>query len=160
MPLSSGLKVMGRFVVAVSLGVVLGLMGCLSPKLPAATSAPSPSSEDVPSLMPTADMTSSQPDVLLRPAQSGQTISVSVGQMIGVSPPSLAVKWHVTYASEVLESLTPPEKFQAPGPDGWLFRAIAPGKTDLLLTSIVEACSTNTPCPPISARFVFTIEVK
>ena len=100
------------------------------------------------------------PDVFITPAHSGHRISVSVGQVIGLANPSAATEWQVTYAAEVLEIVTPSENVSAPGSAGWLFRAIAPGQTDLILTSRPQPCSSQTPCPPIPARFIFTIAVQ
>lgn len=100
------------------------------------------------------------PDVVITPAQLGQVISVSKGQVIAVTNPGVSMQWQLSYSDTVLELLTPQEKVREPGPDGWLFRAAASGKTDLQLTSIPIACSSNTPCPPMSAKFVFTIQVE
>lgn len=121
-----------------------------------ATNAPAAS----PSPGSTQDAAKPDPDVLIRPAQSGQVIRLSKGQIIRIVNPGLAAAWRVVYASEVLEALTPPDTMRAPGPEGWRFRAIAPGKTDLVLTSIAQPCPDPTPCPPVPARLVFTIEVK
>jgi hypothetical protein len=83
--------------------------------------------------------------------QAGDTIRLSVGQTVVVKPPLETVEWTVDYAPEVLSALTPPEKMSAPGPEGWLFEARAPGETDLTLTSRAIAG------PP--ARFSVTIRV-
>src|SRR5574341_777123 len=130
-----------------------GLVGCSR-----ADVSPSPVASPSPHITPVETML--RPDILITPAQSGQVISVSVGQVIGVTNPGATMEWQVDYASAVLELLTPRENLRAPGPEGWRFRSIAPGQTDLVLTSIPQPCPNNTPCPLMPARFVFTIKVK
>jgi hypothetical protein len=160
MPLKLNSWLKYGFILTLGTIVVSSLIGCCPQDIPLNIPISSPSAVASVTANITPDMSTPTPDVLIAPAQSGQVIPVSVGQIIEVANPSLSMKWKVSYASEVLELLTSQENLHAPGRDGWLFRAITPGKTDLMLTSMPQACSNNTPCPPMPARFVFTIEVK
>jgi len=141
-----------------------GFAACSNAGLPSDPGSPSalPTAMASPVVSPTSYLTMSlpTPDVLITPAQTGQVIPVLIDQIVGIANPGEGTEWQVSYASEVLEILTPPENVHAPGPQGWLFRASAPGRTDVLLTSVPQPCSNNTPCPPVAASFVFTIEVK
>jgi hypothetical protein len=95
-----------------------------------------------------------EPDVVIGPEQYGQTFRLSVGQTVAVKPPVENAEWTVDYAGEVLSALTPQEKMRAPGPEGWLFEAKAPGQTDVMFTSGPNAATG----PP--ARFTVTVQVE
>ncbi|MBI2864352.1 MAG: hypothetical protein HYX94_07285 [Chloroflexi bacterium] len=108
----------------------------------------------------TAGSTSSRTDVIIAPEQYGQVIPASIGQTIAVVRPVNIEEWQVQYNNAVLAILTPPERVNSPGPEGWLFKAVAPGRSDIVLTSAVYPCKDTTPCPPpMPARFMVTISV-
>lgn len=96
-------------------------------------------------------------DVILTPGQVDPA-TVKVGQVINI-PDEPASEWVVDYRPEVLLALTPPEKIGKPGPEGWFFRAIAPGSAEIALESIAPPCLGGTPCPPNIVRLVFPIKV-
>jgi len=114
---------------------------------------PSPSS---PEATPAALIT---PDLVITPGPPGQAVTLQVGQIIALQPPDPASEWQVTYSSKLFEALTPPDQMRRPGAAGWLFRAIAPGQTDLGLTSIAPPCPPGSPCPPNVRRFTWSIVI-
>ena len=102
------------------------------------------------------------PDVLVDPMRRfGDPVVVSVGNVIAVAMPPGSSKWKFDYADSVVELLTPAENMTNPGPQGWLFRAVAVGQTDIRLTAPAAICNQPQPCPPAPPMtFVFTVEVK
>ena len=100
----------------------------------------------------TPDMsTMPSPSVTIDPRrQRGEVVSVSVGDVFAVNLPQGSSKWAVDYANSVVEPLTPAGKMNEPGPDGWLFRAVAAGQTDIRLTAPAAKCTEPPPCPPPS----------
>ena len=129
----------------------------ISPTLDAATVTAAVTAEETQE-MPTLPV----PDVLVDPLrQRGQVIAVSVGDVIAVAIPPGSSRWKVGYADSVVEALTSAENMAEPGPQGWLFRAVAVGQTDLRLTAPAAICNQPQPCPPAPPpTFVFTVEVK
>jgi hypothetical protein len=105
--------------------------------------------------------TPSSPNLTIDPAfQRGQVIPLSAGDVFAISLPPGSSIWKVEYAAEVVEPLTPAEKMTEPGPQGWLFRAVAAGQTEIRLTAPAPACA-KPPCPPAAPMtFVFTVDVK
>ncbi|MBI3160870.1 MAG: hypothetical protein HYZ23_00090, partial [Chloroflexi bacterium] len=103
----------------------------------------------------------SAPVITINPMmQRGQTVTLAAGDVFVVSlPPGYSI-WTVNFAGEIIQPLTPAEKMSEPGPQGWLFQAVAAGQTDIRLTAPAPACA-QPPCPPAApVTFVFTIEVK
>lgn len=93
--------------------------------------------------------------------QRGKLVTVFVGDIFAISVPQGSPKWKVDYAGSVVEPLTPVENMEEPGSQGWFFRAIATGQTDIRLTSHTPPCESSVPCPPAPPIvFVFTLEVK
>jgi hypothetical protein len=97
-------------------------------------------------------------DVVLTAGQDQQPTTVRVGQVIKVVEASEA-DWSVSYRPEVLRALTPLERMRKPGPEGWLFRAIIPGATEITLESSAPPCPPGQPCAPNVMRRVFPIQV-
>ncbi len=102
------------------------------------------------------------PNVLIDPmAQRGSTVALSVGDVFAVALPKGSSIWKVDYAGSVVEPLTLPENMEEPGSQGWLFRAVAAGQTDIRLTASTAPCTGPDPCPPAPPiTFVFTVDVK
>lgn len=93
--------------------------------------------------------------------QNGETISVPRGEAFAIVVPSGFPTWQISYAGTVIQPLTPLEEMQVPGPQGWLFRSIASGQTEVRLTAPALDCDPGAACPPASPiTFVVTIEVK
>jgi hypothetical protein len=100
------------------------------------------------------------PDIVITPNQYRSPITVSVGKRISILRPLDIPEWQTDYDGTLLAPLTPPEKMRAPGPGGWLFQAIAPGESDVVLTSVAPLSRDSGSPPPAVARFVFTINVQ
>jgi len=92
-------------------------------------------------------------DVVIARSQFGETVTVKTGQTLSIPRPADFPEWQVDYANNVLEALTAPDKMRSPGPDGWRFKAIAAGETDLAFTVVMV----GGPPPP---RFVVTVRVQ
>ena len=117
--------------------------------------SPSPTATEA---LPTAPV----PSTILDPAQlAGQEITLAVGDVFAISLPDQKFTWQVNFADTVIQPLTPLEKMGQPDLPGWLFQAVAKGKTDVRVTARATPCDPGTPCPPAPPiTFVFTIEVK
>jgi hypothetical protein len=98
-------------------------------------------------------------DVVIRRSQFGQTIELKRGQTLAIPPPADSYEWQVEYASEVLESLTPLDRMRSPGRDGWRFKAIAPGETNVTLTAVITVDPNSPAPPPAPPRFSVVIRV-
>jgi predicted secreted protein len=96
-------------------------------------------------------------DVVIRRSQFGQVVSVKKGQTLSIVPPADFSEWQVDYAKEILQPLTPSDRMRSPGRDGWRFKAIAPGETDVALTAVMPADRHGSAAPP---RFTVTIRVQ
>lgn len=97
------------------------------------------------------------PDVVANARQFTQIINLKLGQILKVEPPNLNNEWQVDYDPALFELLTPQETVRTPGPAGWLFRAVATGEGQIVLTSIVS-CS-DPPCPLMPMRFQLVVQV-
>jgi hypothetical protein len=89
-------------------------------------------------------------------ADFGGTVTVRRGDTLAVPPPIDTPEWQVDFATDVLDLLNPPDKRRSPGPEGWRFRAISVGETDIALTEIPRPSGGAAPAP---RRFVVTIRV-
>ena len=98
-------------------------------------------------------------EVFVRPDQYNNLITLQIGQILTIEPPSWEMKWQVDYDSILLEARTPLERIPAPESPGWIFRAISPGKGQIVLTSIVS-CDQPQPCPLIPVQFTLFVEVR
>ena len=98
-------------------------------------------------------------DVVLTESQHQIPTTVKVGQVINVRLTAEA-QWADNYRSEVLAALTAPDLMSQPGPDGWFFQVIAPGRTEITLQSRAPACPSGNSCPPNVMRFVFPIQAE
>jgi hypothetical protein len=103
-------------------------------------------------MSPTTQADSAQ--VVVQPAQ--QSVNVRVGQTLSIPLPFDADAWSVDYASNILELLDP-SKASRPGPQGWRFRALARGETDVALTEVSAVAPGG--APPAPRRFVITVRV-
>lgn len=72
---------------------------------------------------------------VVTPSQTGQEVEIRNGETFVVRLPFEGSAWQLDFAAEVLQLLTPADRVAAPGPEGWRFRAVAPGTTDLTLTA-------------------------
>jgi hypothetical protein len=96
-------------------------------------------------------------DVVIR--SFGQVVTVTVGQTLRIVRPGDAPDWQVDYAADKLQALQSSEQMRSPGPDGWRFKAIAAGDSDVTVTRIVSA-SPGRPGPPAAPpHFTVTIHV-
>jgi hypothetical protein len=101
-------------------------------------------------------------DVTVNPVtRKNASTKVPLGQTIAVTRPEDYDEWQVDFDAAALSALTPLEKMRAPGLQGWLFRAIKPGITQIMLTSLLPPCSRALPCPHLNPqRFAITLEVQ
>ncbi len=95
-------------------------------------------------------------DVVLGPERQQQESRVRVGEVIRV-PDNPEHDWVVSYSPRILTALTPTEKLARPGQDGWLFRVIAPGTTEIALESKAATCPSGALCPPNILRLIYPI---
>ena len=86
----------------------------------------------------------------------GSTVRVRLGDVLIVPPPIDAAEWQVDYAADILNLLTSSDRRRSPGAEGWRFRGIGVGETDLALTEIPRRSDGTAPAP---RRFVVTIDV-
>ncbi len=150
------------------LGVVLLLVvtGCNAASIAIPASAPSS-----PTLTPAISRSSNSssvsatpspktnPDFIITPAQYGASNQASIGQIVNLQNPDPSFDWQLSYSSDLLDLLTPPDKIQSPGDQGWLFRVKRAGVSEITLTSIAR-CPPGPPCPPAVASFIIHLETK
>jgi hypothetical protein len=74
-------------------------------------------------------------EIRIAPEQFGTVVNVRVGDVIIVPRPLAVDEWRVDFTSTLLELLSPETKAH-PGPDGWRFRALAPGEAEIGLTPV------------------------
>ena len=99
-------------------------------------------------------------DVVIVPQQNTMAKAL-LGQTIALARPEDYDDWQLSYDSGALTVLTPPEKMHAPGLQGWLFRTIKPGATQIVLISKLPACRKGQPCPHLKPqRFVIMLQVQ
>ncbi len=107
---------------------------------------------------PAVSPTQSSDDVVV--SSFGRTVTVKVGQTLRIVRPTDAAEWQVDYSADVLEALTPSEKMRSPGPDGWRFKAVAAGETDVTLTAVTPVSPNGGAPPPAPPHFTATIRVQ
>ena len=95
-------------------------------------------------------------DTVITADQAGRTVTIPLGKTFVIRRPFDVEEWQVDFAAEIIELLSPPESRQAPGRDGWRFRTVGAGETDVALT---ERPAPGGGAPPAPRRFVFTIRV-
>src|SRR5262249_11113161 len=98
---------------------------------------------------PTAPVTASE--IRIGREQFGTVVNVRVADIIIVPRPLAVDEWRVDYTSSLLELLNP-EAEAHPGPDGWRFRALAPGDAEVGLTPVTAG---DAPPP----RFALSLHV-
>jgi len=91
--------------------------------------------------------------VLVSASQAGQSVVVGVGQLLEVETASRAMRWHADYESSIIEQLD-----GAGDPNGGRlrFRALSPGETQLILSSVP---SSRGMAAPAMMRMDFFIKV-
>ncbi|MEW5871093.1 MAG: hypothetical protein AB1894_17595 [Chloroflexota bacterium] len=140
--------------------VCAALSACASQPaaLPTASPSPipSPSSTPIPTAGSKAQATPALEVLALRRNQTGETVTLHVGQVLFVANPNPALNWGLEYANQILRRVEPTAA-QEQGQPGWYLRAQASGETQLMLTSMA-ACD-NPPCPPAVMQMVFYVEV-
>jgi hypothetical protein len=90
-------------------------------------------------------------EIRIAPEQFGTLVKVSVGDVIIIPRPLAVDEWGVDFTSSLLELLNPETKAH-PGPDGWRFRAVAPGDAEVGLTPVTPG---DAPPP----RFALSIHI-
>ena len=95
-------------------------------------------------------------EMVITAEQFGRVVTISIGQTFVIRRPLDVEEWQVDFATDILEVLNSADRRQSPGPEGWRFRAIGIGETDLALT---ERPPRNGGAPPPPRRFVVTIRV-
>lgn len=144
--------------------LLLVLTGCSATPTAIPTSAPSLPTPTLsrplnPSSTPTTPSPKTNPDVIITPAQYGATNQASVGQVVALQNPDSSSEWQLSYDSDLLDLITPPDQVQSPGEQGWFFRVKRAGVSEITLTSIAR-CPPGPPCPPTIARFIVQLEIK
>ncbi|MBI3240821.1 MAG: hypothetical protein HYZ49_00805 [Chloroflexi bacterium] len=117
----------------------------------ASTPAPLPTVTPPPP-PPTSVAATPSPDVIVRPDQFNQPITIRLGQSFVISSPDPSSEWQVEFDPDLFESPTPTEA-------GWRFKAVAAGQGLIVLTSVVT-CNQPQPCPLMPQRLELTVEVK
>lgn len=136
---------------SVSLLLALPLSGCArggKTTLPPAARSGSGSGSGTSSSTLTPD------EVVISPEQFDQVTILKVGQVFCVKPPIDASRWQVSYDAKIVIALLPPDTMEAPGRQGWRFRVLAEGQTDVVFTSVPKVSS----APPMAARISLTIK--
>lgn len=130
--------------------VLLSALACASPV------GPQPiRSESAKQVSGAAPVTARTADVQIGAMQ--ETAAMRVGQTLGVGATS-GGRWQVSFSNAALQLLTPLEKLPAPGDDGWVWKALAPGVTEITFTSVPAPCA-NPPCAPNVLHLTVTLTI-
>jgi hypothetical protein len=135
----------------VTAALLLSALACASPGNTngvTAKSAPQPTA-------PTALVTADTADVVISEPE-GTTV-VRVGQTVGVKSLAAGTPWQVSFSDRSLELLTPIDRLPAPGADGWVWKALAPGHTEITFTS--TAPCPRPPCGPNVMQITVALEI-
>lgn len=97
-------------------------------------------------------------DIVVTASQFGQTITVPVDRVVAVPRPAEVADWQVDYSPDVLQALAPADAMRTPGAQGWRFKAVHSGETDLVFTAIVAA-DPRSPGLAAPRRFTLTVRV-
>lgn len=127
---------------------VLALAGSL---VVACASAPSDPTQAKPLLARSAD-------VVVKNMMAPGAVQMVVGQTLGIVTTADGASWQVDYDEDRLTLLTPKDRVQQPGDEGWVWRAAAPGRVEIVLTT--RPPCPNPPCPPNPARMTVTVDVR
>lgn len=95
-------------------------------------------------------------DVIITQFESATV--VRAGQTVGLMPPRAGVRWQVTFSPAAVQLLTPGDRLAEPGDEGWVWKALAPGSTEITLTSVPPPCA-NPPCAPNVFRMTITLDI-
>lgn len=95
-------------------------------------------------------------ETIITAEQAGRVVTIPMGRSFAIRRPLNVKEWQVDFAADILELLNPPESRRSPGPDGWHFRTIGAGETDIAMTERPERTGG---APPAPRRFVVTIRV-
>jgi hypothetical protein len=85
-------------------------------------------------------------------------IIVNFGKILKVVPPNPNIERQVDHDPDLFELLTPQGMMRMPGSAGWLFRAVALGEGQIVMTSIVSC--PQPPCPLMPMRFQLIARIK
>ena len=96
---------------------------------------------------------------VLTSAQFGQEVEFRTADTFVLRPPFEATDWQLDFSSDVLQLLTPADRVSAPGAEGWRFRAVSSGTTDLTVTALVSP-GPGTDGPAAPRRFSFVVRVR
>ena len=118
---------MTRFAAAT---LLLSALACASPVGPRPVTAESIRQAAPVQALATADTA----DVLITALE--QTAAVRVGQTVGLKPFRDGVRWQVTFSNTDLQLMTPLDRLAAPGDEGWVWKALVRGTTEITLTSV------------------------
>jgi len=106
--------------------------------------------------LPAVDASQRESEHVITAEQFGRVVTISLRDIFAIRPPVDVEGWQVDFATDILELLNSPETRRSPGPNGWRFRAVGAGETDVALT---ERPSRDSSAPPAPRKFVVTIRV-
>lgn len=141
----NGRRIATAFVVV---GPLLGLT-CRGPRPSQPTGAP-PSEQDG----------RRENRVSIGPEQYEQTVPARLHDIVAVNLKRSGAGWRVEFDRSVLEYLGPPESLAAPGAEGWSFRCVGTGTSELVLAAPAAPCPAGAVCPPASFEFRARVAVK
>jgi hypothetical protein len=127
--------------------VLSSALACASPV------GPRPVGQDaaVSPLLVTAD----KADVIV--TQFQEPTAVRVGQTVGLKPFRSGARWQVSFSNTALQLLTPMDNLPAPGDEGWVWKALAPGSAEITFTTV--AVCDSPPCPPNVLHMTITLDI-
>lgn len=127
-----------------------------TPPAPTAAASPAPVAT---ALLPAATAPVRPAVIALTPERAGQTISVTVGDIVEFAPPRDIPGWDVSYDAGTLVALPQAEQRGAEA-GGWRFQARTAGQSELAFTSRPAPCPDPQPCPPTIVRLTFYLDVR
>jgi hypothetical protein len=102
--------------------------------------------------------TAGKADVVIKDVAVPAPVAVRVGQTVGIVWPGGKAIWQVDFSDEELALLTPKTAVSAPGPDGWVFRAVKAATVEIVLTARTPCAPP--PCDENPAKYTVTLRIR
>ena len=106
------------------------------------------------SILTAAACASARPAVVV--LDMGVASTVRIGQIVKVATPSAQVRWTASFDDSKLRPLT--GNGEASPPDGWTWKAIEPGHTEIVLSGRAAPCPTP-PCGPNVPQIAVPLDI-
>lgn len=96
---------------------------------------------------------------MIGPEQHDQTVSARLHDTLVVNLSRQGSGWRVEFDRGILEPVGA-ASLGTPAAEGWSFRCVGTGTSELVFTVPAAPCPSGAPCPPSSFEFHARVDVK